>query len=97
MIRKLRAEKTSVEQELAALKNSEKDRMQSQNKHWEQTCEDLMKELTNAHGELADRDQATKSLETELKRMASQSAEVVSQKTLQQRRIESLNVDLRIL
>lgn len=97
MIRKLRAEKTSVEQELAALKNSEKDRMQSQNKHWEQTCEDLMKELKNAHGELADRDQATKALETELKRMASQSAEVVSQKTLQQRRIESLNVDLRIL
>jgi len=30
-----------------------------------------MKELTNAHGELADKDQATKALETELKRMVS--------------------------
>ena len=70
MIRKLRAEKASVEQELAALKASEKERMVSQNRHWEQTCDDLTKELTNAHGELAERDQTTKALETELKRLS---------------------------
>jgi hypothetical protein len=70
MIRKLRAEKASIEQELAALKTSEKDRMQSQNKHWEQTCDDLMKELTNAHEELAERNHTTRELEIELKRMS---------------------------
>ena len=70
MIRKLRAEKASKEQELAALKTSEKDRMQSQNKHWEQTCDDLMKELTNAHEELAERNHTARELETELKRMS---------------------------
>lgn len=60
MLRKLRADKMSLEQELTHLKTSDKEKITAKTKHWEQTCDDLTRELNNAHSELAERDHATK-------------------------------------
>lgn len=35
-------------------------------KHWEQTCDDLTRELSNAHGDIAEREQTARELESEL-------------------------------
>lgn len=79
-VRKLRAEKTLIEQELIALKDAEKERHTQQTKRWEQTCDDLTKELTNAHDEIAEREQTSRKLEGELNRLNDQIADAKSAK-----------------
>lgn len=97
MVRKLRADKASVEQDLAAFKASEKKQIYSNTKHLEQTCEDLTRELNNAHGEIADKDQSIKIMEGELVRLNNMVHEVNSTKVMQQRKIENLNGELRLI
>jgi len=56
IVRKLRAEKASAEQDLASFRASDKERFNTNTRHWEQTCEDLTRELNNAHSEIADKE-----------------------------------------
>lgn len=69
MVRKLRAEKAGLESDFKSLQTNEKDKMASTTKHWEQTCEDLTRELTDAHGAIADREQTVRELEQALENM----------------------------
>ena len=56
MVKKLRAEKSSIEQELANFKNNEKEKFTLNTKHWEQTCNDLTREINSYQGEINEKD-----------------------------------------
>ena len=66
MIRKLRAEKATLEAELTTLRANERDKIASTSKHWEKTCDDLTREIGNAHSDLAEREQTARELQQEL-------------------------------